>query len=130
MTLLEKIVCSDIFYNNLNNINTYNKHILSGNNWKEITEELGNKFSNMEDFINEFLEYTQISDYMLNMKDVEYILDKYDIKINKLKKAERNKIYKKIEDNCKKYISNIPKYKQKNLNLQKEHQLIMSKKYN
>ena len=128
MTLLEKKICGDIFYNNITNINTYNKHILSGNNWKENIENLRNIFSNMEDFIDNFLGYTEISDYMLNMKDVEYILEKYGMKIYKLKKTERNKIYKKIEDNCKKYISNIPKYKPKNFKFSKKSNIDNTKK--
>lgn len=134
MTLLEKKLCGDIFYNNITYIDTYEKHVVSGKNWTEMIKNLETKFSNMEDFIDTFIDYKELSDYIVNIKDFEYIFNKYNIKLENLKKNERNKIYKKIEENCKKYIANLPK-KNKNFTFTKKKiinnnkKLSLAKKY-
>lgn len=134
MTLLEKIVCNDIFYNNISHIQRYNNYKLNGGNWNSIIQDLKTQMNNIDEFIDNIINLESMN-FILNLNELDYILNKYNITLNRLSKKNRHKIYTKIEDNCKNYISNSPKkYNVENKSKTKHtidhyNKLLLAKKY-
>ena len=107
-SLLEKILCDNIFYNNIRNINNYKTYPITKNTWPEILDDLKKYINSLEQFTDVLLSHN-IMNYIINYKDLSYILNKYNLSFDKFSKNDRKKISSKIEENCKLYIKKCPK---------------------